>query len=125
MQRREPDPLSPQTEKVLSFRAAMWWLNYVFPWHVAAFLAVNAATTAINVVTGSPWWGLWVLLFTGALLGVHYLVYKAFAVDDRWVETRVQELNLKSYDRSHIEDLKVRHTGEAAAEGEGSTGPTR
>lgn len=25
------------------------------------------------------------------------------------VDARVEELNLKSYDRSHIEDLKARH----------------
>jgi hypothetical protein len=37
------------------------------------------------------------------------LFYKAVTVDDRWAEERVEELNLKSYDRSHIEDLKARY----------------
>ena len=29
-------------------------------------------------------------------------------VDEHWAEERVEELNLKSYDRSHIEELKSR-----------------
>ena len=34
---------------------------------------------------------------------------RPIAVDERWVEERTEELNLKSYDRSHIEDLKSRY----------------
>ena len=32
-------------------------------------------------------------------------------VDEHWAEERVEELNLKSYDRSHIEELKSRFGG--------------
>jgi hypothetical protein len=92
----------------------------LFPWHAAAFLAANALITAINVFTGPPWWGLWPLLATAALLGLHYLAYKTAAVDEQWVESRVEELNLKSYDRSHIEGLKARHTAGSAERDGGS-----
>lgn len=97
-------------------------LVQLFPWHAGVFLAVNAAITAINAVTGPPWWGLWPLLATGALLGVHYLGYKAAAVDERWVDARVEELNLKSYDRGHIEGLKARHGDAAPLDNERKTG---
>jgi hypothetical protein len=86
-------------------------LARAFPWHLGAFVAANAALGAANVWTGGPWWGFWPLVATGLLLAVHYLVYKAQAVDERWADARVEELNLKSYDRSHIEDLKARHRG--------------
>jgi len=76
--------------------------------HLQAFLALNALLTLANVLAGGRWWAFWPLLFTALLLGVHYLFYKALSVDERWADERVEELNLKSYDRSHIEDLKRR-----------------
>jgi hypothetical protein len=94
--------------------AARRWLLGAFPWHLRAFLAVNPALSIANAFTGGPWWAFWPLLATGLLLGVHYLFYKAAMVDERWVEERVEELNLKSYDRSHIENLKARHGADGA-----------
>jgi len=61
-----------------------------------------------NVVTGRPWWAFWSLIATAFLLGLHYLLYKGLSVDEQWADERVEELNLKSYDRGHIEDLKSR-----------------
>lgn len=84
-----------------------------FPWHLRVFLAVNVALTVVNAFTGGYWWAFWPLLATGFLLGMHYLFYKAVAVDERWVEERVEEVNLKSYDRGHIEDLKARYDGKS------------
>lgn len=77
-----------------------------FRWHAWCFLAFNLALTAINVATGRPWWALWPLLATGLALGVHYMLRKAFTVDERWVEERTRDLTLKSYDRSHIESIR-------------------
>ena len=71
----------------------------------------NLLLTGINIVLGGSWWAFWPLMVTGAVLAVHYFFYKAIAVDRRWVDERVEELNLKSYDRSHIEDLKSRYGG--------------
>jgi hypothetical protein len=80
-----------------------------FRWHVVLCLALNAGLSFINLTTGGIWWAFWPLLVTGILLAIHYLLYKSFTVDDAWAEERIQELNLKSYDRSHIEDLKSRY----------------
>jgi hypothetical protein len=79
-----------------------------FRWHAWGFVALNLGLTAINIATGRPWWALWPLLATGVALGVHYMAAKAFTVDERWVEERIRELNLKSYDRSHIESIRER-----------------
>lgn len=73
------------------------------------FIALNAALSLANAATGMPWWAFWPLLATAFLLGVHYLFYKAVTADEQWAAERVEELNLKSYDRSHIEDLKARY----------------
>lgn len=116
MERRETGtsaPAPPQEVGTSTLAVAGGRLVHAFPWHLRVFLAMNVALTVVNAVTGGYWWALWPLLATGFLLGVHYLFYKAVAVDERWVEERVEELNLKSYDRSHIEDLKVRYDGES------------
>ena len=83
-----------------------------------AFLAVNAALSLANVVAGASWWAFWPLVVTAFLLGLHYLAYKAMTANEQWAEERVEELNLKSYDRSHIEELKARL-------GPGNTGADR
>ena len=90
-------------------RSSWRWLVRGFRWHMWAFVALNAALSLANVVMGTTWWAFWPLMVTGMLLGLHYLLYKALSVDEQWAEERVEELNLKSYDRSHIEELKARY----------------
>jgi hypothetical protein len=80
-----------------------------FPWHAQAFLGANLLLCLSNYLSGPPWWAVWPLMVSAIFLALHYLFYKAVTVDDRWAEERVEELNLKSYDRSHIEDLKARY----------------
>jgi hypothetical protein len=87
-----------------------------FAWHLRAFPVGNVALNVANAWTGGAWWAFWPLLATGFLLAGHYLFYKAAVVDERWVDARVEELNLKSYDRSQIEDLKARHGGKSIPE---------
>ncbi|NKB16779.1 MAG: 2TM domain-containing protein [Sphingomonadales bacterium] len=70
---------------------------------------LNTGFALLNLKIGNTWWAFWPLLASGFLLALHYLGYKSFTLDDAWVDERTQELNLKSYDRSHIEDLKSRH----------------
>lgn len=79
-----------------------------FRWHVWFFATINVALTAINIATGPPWWALWPLLATGLAFGLHYILFKTFTVDERWVDQRVNDLTIKSYDRSHIEDIRGR-----------------
>jgi hypothetical protein len=84
------------------------WVVWAFPWHLRVVLVGNAALNMLNALTGKPWWAFWPLIATGFVLAVHYLLYKAATVDERWVRQRTEELNLKSYDRSHIESVKSR-----------------
>lgn len=106
---RRPDPGAPTEALQRVARASKRRIVGAFRWHLGLFLALNISLTLANVVTGMPWWGFWPLLITAFLLGLHYLLYKALTVDESWAEERVEELNLKSYDRSHIEELKSRY----------------
>ena len=56
-----------------------------FRWHAWCFLAFNLGLTAINVAIGRPWWAVWPLLVTGLVVGLHYILFKAFTIDERWV----------------------------------------
>ena len=84
-------------------------MKRAYRWHVLAFLALNASLSLINAFTRGSWWAFWPLIVTGFMLAVHYFLYKSIDVDESWAEERAQELNLKSYDRGHIEDLKARY----------------
>jgi hypothetical protein len=77
-------------------------------WHAWIFVVLNLGLTAVNIALGRPWWALWPLLATSLAFGVHYLLVKAFTVDERWVEERARDLTIKSYDRSHIENIRKR-----------------
>ena len=106
-----PDPAAkPAADRIWS-PAARRLLVRTLRWHLAAFVAVNLLLTGINIFIGGWWWAFWPLTVTAALLAIHYFFYKATAADERWATERVEELNLKSYDRSHIEDLKSRYGG--------------
>jgi hypothetical protein len=72
------------------------------------YLAVVVALAALSVA-GIDWhWAAWPMLAWAILLLIHYLLYKSSTVDEHWAEERVEELNLKSYDRSHIESIRER-----------------
>ncbi len=107
MEPRESDPALAAARPMLS--AARRRMVRAFPWHLRGFVAGNLVLSGVNVLTGGTWWAFWPLVISAALLAIHYFVCKAAAADDRWVEERVEELNLKSYDRSHIEGLKSRY----------------
>lgn len=74
--------------------------------HRLAFVLVNVLLTAANVYTGPPWWAFWPLIAWGMVLMLHFLVHRAHAVDDAWVEERTLDLRSKSYDMGHIDDIR-------------------
>lgn len=101
--------MTPSASPGRTLAAIRPWVVRGFRWHAAVFLMLNGVLTVFNVATGSPWWAFWPLAATALLLGLHYIVYKSLTANEAWAAERVEELNLKSYDRSHIEDLKSRY----------------
>ena len=73
----------------------------------------NAALSVANYFVGAGWWAFWPLAAWSLPLTVHYLVYKASTIDDAWVDERVEDLRSKSYDLSHIDDIKRQASGVA------------
>ena len=111
---RETDPALTAARPVLSIVRRR--IVRAFPWHAGAFVAGNLLLNGVNILRGGSWWAFWPLVGSGLVLAVHYFLYKTAAVDEVWVEARTEELNLKSYDRSHVEDLKSRYGDHASRE---------
>lgn len=84
------------------------WLVASFRWHAILAAVATATAIAANVRMGPPAWSLWVVVAAIALLGPHYLLYKIMTIDESWVDARSEEIHLKSYDRSHIQDISGR-----------------
>lgn len=84
------------------------WIVSTLRWHLLAFVVLNALLMAANVALAGGWRPFWPLLISASLLAVHYLLRKTMMVSAAWVDERVEELNIKSYDRAHIEELKTR-----------------
>ena len=67
-----------------------------------------------NWLTGGPWWFFWLLAPWGVALAVHFLVYKARTVNERWAQERAADLRSKSYDASHIDSIAERYEVKAS-----------
>jgi hypothetical protein len=83
-----------------------------FPLHRRAFVCTNMLLTALNIVIGGGWWAFWPLVIWGVPFAVHYLWFKTAVIDQSWVDERTLELNMQSYDRSHIEAIAGREEPE-------------
>ena len=77
--------------------------------HAWAYGIGNCVLIAANWLSGGTWWSVWPLAAWGVALAVHYLVYKARTVDDRWAAERAGDLRSKSYDASHIDQIAEDH----------------
>jgi 2TM domain len=84
--------------------------------HAVLFVIGSIALNVANYYVGTGWWAFWPLAAWGALFMIHYLRYKAATVDERWVDARVADLRIKSYDRDHIENITAHGPGAASRE---------
>ena len=81
-----------------------------FRLHLWTFVLVNIALNAANALVGADWWAFWPLVVWGLVLAVHYLIFKAKRVDERWVEERTEDVRSKSYDRAHMDSIEKRYS---------------
>ena len=77
--------------------------------HAGAFAAGALCLGGANWLSGGPWWSFWPIALWAVALAVHYLIYKARTVDERWVEERAADVHSKSYDASHIDSIVARY----------------
>jgi len=80
----------------------------LYPWHALAYGVSMGALTVINIYVGGGWWSFWPMIAWGLLLALHFFYYKAVTVDEDWARERTDDLRLRSYDLSHIQDIQDR-----------------
>lgn len=95
-----PDRLSELVEAI----GSKTWVKR----HGMAFCAVVVALLLANFLFGDGWWSFWPLYAWGLLLTVHFFYVRALDVDDDWVNERVDDLRMRSYDFDHMRDIKQR-----------------
>jgi len=84
-----------------------------FRLHAWGFAAGACALSAVNWFSGPPWWSFWLIAAWALAFAAHYLMRKAGAVDEAWVEERTADLRSKSYDASHIDRIAADHGGKS------------
>lgn len=83
-------------------------LDHLLRKHFIVFALVNAVLFLIDRVAGGGWWSFWLIYAWGIVLAVHFFYVRSVNVDERWVEERADDVRLRSYDVSHIEDINAR-----------------
>ena len=80
----------------------------LYRWHVLAYCVLIGGLTVLNIVVGGGWWSFWPTIAWGMLLALHFFYYKSMTIDEGWAQERTDDLRLRSYDLSHIEDIQER-----------------
>lgn len=80
----------------------------LFRLHATAYGALMGALVIVNIYVGGGWWSFWPMCVWGLLLALHFFYYKSVTVDEDWARERTDDLKLRSYDLSHIQDIAER-----------------
>lgn len=67
-----------------------------------------AALVLANVVVGGGWWTFWPMFIWSVALSFHYCTFKCLVVDREWARDKAMDLQAKSYDFGHIQDMGQR-----------------
>jgi len=78
--------------------------------HVLAYAAVGGILLVMKL-QGVEWWFFWPLFIWGIVLALHFFYVRSVDVDEQWVSERTGDVRYRSYDLSHIDDIKERVDG--------------
>jgi len=76
--------------------------------HIAIFAIVVGLAVTLNVMfdLGLPLF--WPIAAWSTALAVHYFIASSLDVDERWIQERVDDMRVRSYDFDHIRDIRDR-----------------
>ena len=102
-ERRETSPEERAAKRARDFR--------LFALHRLAYILIVGVALAVNVLTFSgTLWIFWPAGAWGLVLLVHFLIVRSIHVQDEWVDERVADLRMNSYDFDHIHNIQDRFT---------------
>lgn len=76
--------------------------------HFFAFSIVVGLAVTLNLAfdLGLPLF--WPIAFWSTVLAVHYFIASSLDVDERWIQERIDDMRVRSYDFDHIRDIRER-----------------
>ncbi|MCY4592927.1 MAG: hypothetical protein OXE86_20700 [Alphaproteobacteria bacterium] len=77
-----------------------------YGWHQPLFLTGLAALGALDLAFLDGWGTFWVMLSWGMVFGIHFMVFRAQTVDERWVQERTIFDVQRPWDTGHIQEIK-------------------
>ena len=77
-----------------------------YRWHQPLFLAGLAALGTIDLAFLDGWGTFWIMLSWGMVFGVHFMVFRAQTVDERWVQERTIFDVQRPWDTGHIQEIR-------------------
>ena len=80
----------------------------LYRWHATAYGVSMGGLAIVNIYVGGGWWSFWPMVAWGIVLALHFFYYKSVTVDEDWADERTEDLKLRSYDLSHIQDIAER-----------------
>ena len=81
-------------------------------WHAFGF-----ALASFALISGSaPSWLLWSMCGWSLALLAHWLYVKSISVDEAWAERRALEVQYKSYDFGHIQQIKASYEADTQSD---------
>lgn len=93
-------------------------ITRIFRWHATAYGVLMGGVAVLNIYVGGGWWSFWPMCGWGLVLALHFFYYKSVTVDEEWAQERTDDLMVRSYDLSHIQDI-----AERVDEGDASVSP--
>ena len=84
----------------------------ILRWHTLGFVLISLLFTSIS----TPPWLFWLMCGWSVALLVHWLYAKSLAVDEKWAERRAREVQYKSYDFGHIQQIKAAYETNARSD---------
>lgn len=77
-----------------------------YRWHQIGFLAGLAALIVIDIAFLEGWGTFWIMLSWSTVFGVHFMIFRAQTVDERWAHERMIFEVYRPWDTGHIEEIR-------------------
>ena len=88
------------------FDTLKFFVLRIFRLHQVIFLAGLSLLLIIDFFFLEKWGTFWLMLVWSIVFGVHYLFFRAQAVDDEWLKEKMAFSVYRLWDYGHIREIK-------------------
>lgn len=85
-----------------------------YRWHQMGFLLGISALAVVDFIFLDEWATFWVMIAWSLLFGVHFMIHRSQAVDEKWVRERIIFDVYKPWDYGHVDEIRNNPYGRSA-----------